>query len=164
MKKIAAILILGVGVAIGAFAATSGNLTLTGTVAQNLSITVTPAAVASALDLTTAQNNLAVATITEVSNSHLGYTVTVSSANAVSASSSTPDFTSATSPDTLAYSLTYGGTPVAFTSGIATVTTATAKTPAGGVSNTLGLTYDGSTANLSAGTYSDTLTFTITAN
>ena len=64
-----------------AFAATTGSLLLQGIVAQKVSIVVTPVAVASALDLSTTQSDLKVATVNEQSNSKTGYKVTITSEN-----------------------------------------------------------------------------------
>ncbi|WP_419168053.1 fimbrial protein [Halobacteriovorax sp.] len=64
-----------------AFAATTGTLTLTGTVPAIISIEVTPEALASTLPLDTTQTDSKVATVTEKSNSVSGYTVSFQSAN-----------------------------------------------------------------------------------
>ncbi|WP_455382918.1 hypothetical protein [Salinispira pacifica] len=165
MKRIAMLLLLTAGITAGAFAQTTGTLTLQGTVPGILSITVTPAGAASNLDLTTDVSNLTVATVTERSNQKAGYTVTVQSANAAASGGNTAYFesTDAAVSDTLNYTLTYGGTPVSFTSGLATVTDTTSKTLGTGTTKNLNISYTGSTNFLTASTYQDTLTFTITA-
>lgn len=65
-----------------AFAATTGNLLLQGTVPALLSIEVTAEALASSLPLDTTQTDSKVATVNEKSNSNTGYKVNISSANA----------------------------------------------------------------------------------
>lgn len=66
---------------IAAFTATSGTLILSGAVPRVVSITVTPAAVASALDMSVTQTNLKIGVVNERSNSKTGYKATVKSAN-----------------------------------------------------------------------------------
>ncbi len=165
MKKIALAVLMTVGTIGLVFAAPTATLTLQGSVPGVLDISVTPAANATSLDLTTDQSNLTVATVTERSNQKNGYTVTLQSANAAASGGNTAYFksTDATVSDTLNYTLSYGGTGVAFTSGVATITDTTGKTTGTGTTNNLNISYTGSTANLTASTYSDTLTFTIAA-
>ncbi|NBC28421.1 MAG: hypothetical protein GVY29_00340 [Spirochaetes bacterium] len=156
-------------VAVGSFAqqtTDTGTLGLTGTVPKIVSITVADEAIASNLDLTTDVSSLLVATVTERSNVQAGYTVTVESANAAAAGTGSGFFDSsdAGNNDTLNYSVTYGGNAVSYSSGApATVTDAGDKTASSGDSNEVRISYSGSSANIYNGTYSDTLTFTITA-
>jgi len=157
---IASILLL---VSFGAFSATSGSLTLTGTVNGILDIQVSAAAIASNLDLTTSQNDLVVATVIEKSNKADGYTVELESANATAASSSTATLNgTGTNTDALDYSLSYDGNAVNLVNGSAVVTDSNAATGAAGVSKTLAITYAGD-AGLTEGSYTDTLTLTIAA-
>lgn len=65
--------------------------------------------------------------------------------------------------DTLAYTMTYGGTAVSLSSGTAVVTDVTTKSNAAGTDNELRISYTGSGQFLYEDTYEDTLTFTITA-
>lgn len=134
----------------------SGSITLQGTVPALAQITVTPIAGFDSLDLTTSQSNLGVATVNEKSNVTTGYTVTLTSAN----NGSFVGLDSGNG-DTLAYSISYGGSTVTLTSGSATVTTASARTGAAGVDKTLAISYTG--AFLNADTYQDTITLTISA-
>jgi hypothetical protein len=147
------------------FAATTGTLTLSGTVSGMLEIAVTPAAAASALDLTVDVTDLAVATVNERSNRKAGYTVVVSSANALAAAANQAFLQSADplNPDTLDYTLTYDGAAVALVAGSAQVSDVWAKTPASGTDKELCISYSGSSSFLNADAYADTLTFTITA-
>lgn len=149
--------------AIPSFAATTGTLTLTGTVPAVLSITVTPQPAASALDLSQTVTNVSVASVNELSNRKPGYTVTLQSANAGSGTAFFFKSADVTNTDTLAYTLTYGGSPVSLVSGSALITDATAKTAAAGVTKNLAISYNGAASFLNQDTYSDTLTFTITA-
>ncbi len=164
MKRI--LIVLSVTVALmgvaatSAFAASSGTLTLTGTVAASTNITVTPQAGYNSLDLTTTQTNFLVAIVNEQSNDHLGYTVTVASANLAGAGTQ-PFFADAASGDTLNYTLQYNGTGVTFASGVATVSSTSAKTVPAGVNKNLTISYTGSSALSASNSYTDTLTFTI---
>ena len=144
----------------------SGTLTLEGTVPKIVTINVSPKSVASNLDLSTDQTDLLVATVTETSNVRAGYSVTVQSANAASQSTTDPFFasTSGGNSDTLSYTLKYDGDTVSFTGGsAATVTDASDKTAVGGSTHEVRISYTGTTKNLYADSYQDTLTFTITA-
>ncbi len=147
------------------FAATTGTLTLQGTVPGILEIAVTPTAAASALDLTVNVTNLLVATVNERSNRKAGYTVSLSSANALAASANAAFLKSADALnlDTLAYTLSYDGVPVALAAGVAQVSDVSAKTPAAGTDKNLTISYNGAASFLNADGYADTLTFTITA-
>jgi len=114
------------------------------------------------LDLSV-DTNTAVATVVERSNKKGGYTVSVESLNAVSSGATQPYFKS-TDPgnaDTLSYALTYGGTTVTFSSGSAIVTDSNTRTTGAGESREVRVSYTG--AFLYEDSYSDTLTFTITA-
>lgn len=148
------------------FAATTGSLTVQGTVPAVLDITVTATAAANTLDLTTDVADLAVATVVERSNKKAGYTVTLQSANGVTSSLSTGRFKSAdvANGDYLDYSLKYGGSSVTFTNGIATITDSSTKTTGTGASKNLTISYTGASGVLLyEDTYLDTLTFTIIA-
>ncbi|MCA1950274.1 MAG: hypothetical protein LDL24_06865 [Treponema sp.] len=165
LKVLSAIVILTVGLAMGAAAQTTASITLQGTIPAILKIIVTPEAGINSLDLT--QNlSMKIATAVEISNKRAGYTVTVSSANAQTAGTDAPFFKGAASDntDTLPYSISYGGTTAAFSSGVATVSTSAVKTSATGTVKDVVLNFNGSSLFPNEDTYSDTLTFTITAN
>lgn len=148
-----------------AYAQTTASIVITGTVAPVISVSITPEAISSNLDLTANITNLKVATVNERSNIPNGYTVSVESANALSTGTSIPYFEgqNATTPETLDYTINYGGSPISLVSGIATITDSNARTTGTGVDKDLAISYNGSTHLLAADTYSDTLTFTITA-
>ena len=149
--------------AIPSFAATTGTLTLTGTVPAVLDISVTAQPAASTLDLSATISGVSVASVTERSNRKPGYTVTLHSVNAGSGTTFLFKSADVTNTDSLAYTLTYGGSPVTLVSGSALITDATAKTPAAGVTKDLQISYNGAASFLNQDSYSDTLTFTITA-
>ena len=160
----AGVMILFTGVAFGA---TSATITLKGTVAGILEITITPEAGHDSLDFASLQNGLLVATVTERSNLAAGYTVTIESANATSAGGGAQFFRSATNPnsntDTLDYTMDYGGVAVILVNGRALVSDVSQKTPGAGFQKQLTISYDASMAFLTADAYQDTLTFTIAA-
>lgn len=134
--------------------ATSGTLVLTGIIAKKVEITVTPKPAASALDLETTQSNLSVATLTGKSNVNAGYRITVSSANLgkLVHSSSPTDFVN--------YTLKIDSAPVSLTA--SSFVNYTGK---GTFSKDVNISYTGvDPFDLESGTYSDTLTFTISAN
>ena len=139
-----------------AFAATTGNLLLKGTVPAVLSIAVAPEAVASNLPLDTTQTDTKVASVNEVSNSNTGYQVAISSQNlgmlvhdSVTSSS-------------INYGLKYDGAAVDLSS-TDTFTFGTAASV--DVNKDIEISYTGVPhANLIQGNYTDTVTFTISAN
>ena len=149
--------VLGMGLASGAFAATTGSVTIQGTVATVVAITVTGTTPFNALDLTTTQANLPVANVVEQSNDALGYKVTMSSANAGTLKNGTAG--------SVAYTAKYNATTVTLSATPQNVTTAPATTTVVNVTKPLTISYTGAAAaSMMAGTYSDTLTFTIAAN
>lgn len=146
MKKYLLILALVSVVAFGAFAQTTATLNLTGTVGTIMSIDLVAEPVAGNLVLSVDQlTPLQVATITETSN--VAYDVSVNSTNG---------YTFANGSDSMPYSLYYGGSVV---SGNGVVNSGTF---ANGVVKTVSITYNAA-SGLDPGTYSDTLTFTISA-
>ncbi|SIQ38691.1 hypothetical protein SAMN05920897_10817 [Alkalispirochaeta americana] len=125
----------------------SASLFLSGVVGPYVNIEVTPTANATNLLLNIAQGSpVTVAEVVEVSNE--SYTVSVSSVN---------NFAFSNGDHTHDYILYYGGT--AFPEG--------GQVSTGGFANhvtrTVGITYD-SAGTLQAGTYTDTVTFTIESN
>lgn len=147
--------VLVIGVAMGLSAQTTASLTLQGTVAASTAITVTPAAAASSLTLNSPASDLTVATIAYYSNDPDGFNITVDSAN---------DFalrnTAATVNNLVSYSMRLSG-GTAFSE--ATPVVASSVPEPTEVSGPLLISYTGSGV-LSAGTFADTLTFTIATN
>jgi hypothetical protein len=151
-----------------AFAATSGDVTISGTVAPTLSIALDHSTY-STLDIRAGAAAVVVATATEVCNNDGGYKVAIKSANALAASSATPTLKgTAHSANTVAYSIKYNGADVALD---ATTGETTALAPAfntispsaeAGVQHDVAVTFAG--VYKPADTYSDVLTLTISAN
>lgn len=138
------------------FAATSGNLLLQGTVPALLSIEVTAEALASSLPLDTTQTDSKVATVNEKSNSNTGYKVNISSANAGALvhESQASSF--------INYSLSYDGSAVDLANGDEFVFSSAASVD---VNKDIDISYTGVPhENLIEGDYTDTVTFTISAN
>ncbi|MBI3557666.1 MAG: fimbrial protein [Deltaproteobacteria bacterium] len=149
--------VIALGYVSGAHAATSGSVTIQGTVPTVVAITVTGIAPFNALDLTTTQANLPVADVVEQSNDSLGYKVTMSSTNAGSLKNG--------SLGSVAYTAKYNGTTVTLSATPQQVTSTGSTTAVVNATKSLTISYTGAaSASLMSGTYSDTLTFTIAAN
>ncbi len=166
MRKLFFVLIM-VGAATAVFAQAqltdTGSVTLQGVVAKRVEITVTGVGNYNNLDLTTDATDLAVVEVNEYSNVREGYEVKLTSLNAGAESTSDPSFKGALGGESLTYTVKYDSTAVSFTSGEALITDAFAKTGRPGANKNLTISYAGSTADLVSDTYSDDLTFTITA-
>lgn len=153
MKKFVALSL--VTLSFTSFAATQADLILQGVVAPVLEISIAHESVAGNLDLSQAANNVKVATLTEKSNYHTGYKISALSVNAgkLVNSSDVNSFVN--------YSLTYDGNSIALTSSATEIyTTSNLK---GTFTKDLNISYT-EPSNLSAGTYGDTVQFTIEAN
>jgi hypothetical protein len=133
----------------------TGGLTITGTVPEIFTLTVTPAGDAQLLDLTINATDHLIATVVEKSNKKAGYTLTVTSANSFAFAGTTGD--------TLPYTLTYASSAVTVVAGSATLSNVSTKTSSVGTSNPLAISYNGIPAFLSEGAYTDTLTLTMTS-
>ncbi len=139
-----------------AFAATSGTLLLRGTVPRLLEITVSPEPIASTLPLDTTQANTLVAVVNEKSNSKTGYSVSVSSANQGKLVHEIE------SSSVVNYNLRYNGNAVDLVNG-----QSFSYSGAGANNNNrnVDISYTGIDHDLLIeGDYSDTVTFTISAN
>ena len=154
--KMALALVAVLGLSTGAQAATTGTLNLSGTILSLVSIVVTANSSASNLDLTSNQTDLLVGTVSESSNALLGYRIKAKSTNG-----SKLKHTAAA--DAVNYTIKYG------TGASTTLTTvdqvAKTQSTAGVYNNVVSnvtLSYTGS-ATLTAGSYSDGITFTIEA-
>lgn len=148
---------------VSGFAATTGNIALSGTVSSILEITITPDAGNASLPLTTDVTDRAVASVNERTNNRLGYTVTLTATNAV-ASSGSSALKGAVSTDSLPYTIKYGGSAVSFdASKNCVVSNVNAKTTSAGTDKAVTISFSGSGYFLDADTYSDTLTLTIAA-
>jgi hypothetical protein len=160
-RRLKALLLAAAVVSVAApqvFAAQTGSITLSGTVAPSCNISVAPAPGYNSLDLAASQSNLKVATVTEQCNTRLGYTVKLSTANGTTGGV----FAGSTgNAETLDYAVSYGGAPATFAAKEATVTNAATRTGSSGIAKDLAVSYTGTP--LAADTYSDTLTVSITA-
>ena len=156
MKRLFLILAMAL-VGVSLFAATTASVTITGTVAAFLSITVTP--VTTTFDLTQTVSNATIASVNEKCNDYLGYTVTVASTN-LAGTGSQPFFKDPVSLAQLYYTLEYNTVPVSFSSGVAKITDSNTVSGANGATNPMTISFTGN-PNLPSGTYQDTLTFTI---
>jgi hypothetical protein len=138
-----------------AFASLTGTLLLRGNVPSLLSIEVTAESNATALDLSTSQTNLKVATVQEKSNSNQGYNVTITSANS-------GNLVRSGGSENFAYTMTYNGAAVNLGTG-STFNNAAAAAVA--VNKDVNISYTGiDFDDLVAGDYEDTITFTMASN
>jgi hypothetical protein len=167
VKKIASA-VIGTGLLVTAPAAnsaTSAGLTVSGTVQPILSLTVTPTASATGLDLTGLVSQLKVATVLAKSNNPTGYTVSVSSGNQSGTNCTVtngPCFYSPTAAANLPFSMLNGAVNVSFTGANGTFKSSSARSVVAGDSYDAKVSYDGTLANLPQATnYSETLTFTV---
>lgn len=156
MKNFLSLAILAT-LSFSAIAATSDDLKLKGKVPKKLSILVTPEAIALNLDLETTQTALKVASVNEKSNSNSGYKIEADSLNdgkLVNQGDITQSIT---------YSMTYDGNPVNLTT-----TDEVKNVPASGLyddDSEVKIAYVGADHETRVeGNYTDTITFTISAN
>jgi hypothetical protein len=140
-----------------AFAATTGSLLLQGVVPQKISLSVTAQTVASTLDLSTSQTDLAVASVNEKSNSKTGYKVTIASTNL-------GKLKRTDGADVFSYTMKYNGSAVALNSAAGTTLTNSTSSTVNAVKG-VSISYTGVAAeSMIEGTYADTVIFTIAAN
>lgn len=161
MKRSLSIIMLAT-LSFSAFAAQtdSDTLLLKGKVAKKVSIVVTPAAEAALLDLSSDQTNLVVASVEERANVNAGYKVTITSANGGKLVNGSDDDYS------VAYTLKYNSVAVPLIS----VTAGDNEIPytteqLAPIDRSVTISYLGDDVeDMLAGTYSDTVTFAISAN
>ncbi|MGK5085842.1 hypothetical protein WDW37_21340 [Bdellovibrionota bacterium FG-1] len=140
-----------------AFAATTGTLSLSGVVPAVTAVVLTPQAAASNLDLATGATNLMIATATEANNTQNGYTLKIASANSGLLKNGTLG--------SVTYTARYGLAGFTLSSTPVTVINQASQSAIVSLGRPLDISFAGTAPiNLMAGTYSDTLTFTITAN
>jgi spore coat protein U-like protein len=139
-----------------AFAASTGNLDLSGTVAAACDVTVSPVPIASNLPLSSTQVDLLVGSVSETCNDANGYTLTAQSSN------SSALLPAGGGTDSVPYTFRYDGTIRSLTGGAAEVTNVSAPTGAAGVSKSIQLSY-ANPGFIAADTYTDTIVFTIAA-
>jgi hypothetical protein len=151
--------LIGIGLALGPREADaqSVNVTAVATVTQSCHLTVTAAGVYNNLVLTSGHSDVVVATANERCNDARGYKVIVSTRNG----SSSGVLKGKTYGETLVYGVNYGA-PTTLTFAGATATATSTNEPAN-TTITVGISYSGN-PHLTADTYTDTLTFTMTTN
>lgn len=140
-----------------AYGGTTGTVTISGLIPINTSIAVTAASGSNTLNLSSTAINQIVATVAEASNSTTGYKVTLASANAGILKNGTVG--------SITYTAKYDGLDVTLLANGTEVTNTGTTNSVVSVTKDLSISYTGVVAtSLMAGTYSDTLTFTIAAN
>ena len=154
MKKV--ITTLAVLASVQSFAATSGDLILRGVVPELLSISVDAETIASSLPLDTTQSDTLVAQVNEKSNSNTGYNVSITSANLGNL------IHESVTSSSIAYALKYDGSTVDLANGDQFDFNSAASVDA---TKDVEISYTGVPhESLVEGAYSDTVTFTISAN
>lgn len=139
------------------FAATTGSITLSGSIPQTISIVVSGQGSYNNLNLSSSTTDLVVANVIERCNIMTGYSVSISSANNGQLKNGTLG--------QIPYTAKYNNTSFSLSSTPVTVTDVTSQTSIVNVPKQLTITYSATDPeSIMAGTYSDTLTFTITAN
>lgn len=161
--KLIAVLGMALTMSVTQMSAASGSVALTGTIAPSTTITVTPSGTPQALTLTGNISQLKVADIEYKSNKKNGFVLTLSSANSGNLLGTATDGTAESLPYTILYGNDGSPATVTLTSGSATLLSSSSKT-GGTVSKILAISYTVPTTEPAADTYSDTITFTITAN
>lgn len=137
------------------FGATSATLLLKGNVPEIMSIQVSPETLASNLPLSQSQTNAKVAVVQEKSNSNTGYKVTIGSAN-------NGKLIRVNGTEQFPYSLSYNSQALNLAAPVVISHPAAAAVTK---NRDMAISYTGvPEEQLVAGDYSDTITFTISAN
>lgn len=149
------------------------QITLTGSVAQNCTLSASASAGASTLNISDGAQHVQVGTVLQNCNKKAGYTVVVTSANCGTAPTGAKLVGTGATPDTLAYSVesdnpTTGGSSATVTGLLASVCTSQNARAVTGAkisaeNSTIYVNYTGN-SGLAADTYTDTLTFTMNVN
>lgn len=136
------------------FGASSGTITLSGTIPAVTSIVLTGVNSYSSLDLSTTQSDLTVVNVREINNTTQGYTVKVASGNVGAFKNGTLG--------SLPYSAKYNGVGVILSATPQVVTSSPASNSVVNVVKNFTISYSGVVPESQmTGVYSDTLTFTI---
>lgn len=154
MKKLMTYLMLLAMLPIDSFGATTGSLTLSGSIPVAVAITITGQAGYNTLNLTANAVNQVVAVVNESSNDPLGYVVKLTSANAGKLMNGANQLT---------YTARYNGTAVVLSLTPQTVTNVASQVAIVNANKNFDISFTGS-SSLMAGTYFDTVTVTIQAN
>lgn len=139
-------------VTLSAFANTSANLTLKGSIAAILDISIVSEPLASALPLDQAVNNQKIGTVIEKSNHRNGYKVSASSQYRGKLKFDNENFVN--------YSLKYGNTEINLSAPSSVVAVHGGQ---GEFSHDIKISYAKPSEYLAAGEYTDMVTFTISA-
>jgi phage tail sheath gpL-like len=157
--------VITTGLILSGVSAFAADIILSGTVApQNTVVVVGLGGVFDSLDLTTTAAAIKVADVTETSNNNIGYTVSLTSANAAGTAQARLKGAVGNTMG-MNYSITYGpgaGTAVTLGAVPSVVTDSAVATVEEGVAKILRITYTG-ISFLNADTYTDTITLTIAA-
>ena len=161
-SRIALVVLVIFAACVPSFAGTSGDLALSGTVAQVINLTITPdTANTTSLPILagTGAAGLKIASLVELSNVKAGYTVKVTSINGYKLVQAFQSV--ASGGDSVPYTFIYNGVAITPTGTVTRTETGTGgKSVAGGTSKDLSIVFGASTI-LNADSYSDTLTITI---
>lgn len=162
--------------ATSAFAQQSGNIPLAATVAQNCTISVTPTAAASNLDLSDGSKRILVGDLLQNCNKKAGYSLTVDSDNCSTGTPGAKLIGAAATPDELNYWVefnnpTTGGSQAVVTGLLSTQCTGDTYTLARDVSgdkvrdetSNIYVNYTGD-SGLAADSYADVIRITMTVN
>lgn len=146
-------------------AGTTGTLRLAGIVQERLEISIEQNAVATALDFSGNGDSILVGRALENSNLTSGYQISVTSANAKNSASGSAFLqgNNSENPTQINYTLQYGANVSQFTSGSALVYSTNGVTGEDGNVQEIRISYNVENQALIADTYSDTLTFEISA-
>lgn len=140
-----------------ALTATTGAITLAGTVPRATAIVVTGSGDYNALDLETTTTDLTVASVREINNTAAGYAVTLTSTNGGKLKNGTVG--------EITYTAKYDSASVTLSTSAETITTGAASSSVVNVTKAFSISYTGAdSSERMEGTYSDDLTFTISAN
>lgn len=161
VRKLTVILFLLIVATSSAFAA-DATLPISGTVEASTTVSFSVASVADLVLDSATPITRTLGDLTETSNTTLGYTVVATSTNGVAANAATGILTGSVGSDTVTYTISYGGVGKAFVLGVATLNDTTAAS-GGPVTTAISIIYTPGSGVLTAATYSDTITFTITA-
>ena len=160
MKTKIAIAIAMMASVLTGLAQASGNITISGTVANSTGITVVSQTGYNSLNIAGGVSGQTVAIATETSNDKNGYTVKLTTANAPTGTAAFLKGVTGNA-DQVPYTMTYNGVAVTLIAGSATVTSASARTPSTGLAKNLNVTIPAVWVN--ADTYNDTITLTVAA-
>ena len=161
--------IVGMATSLALAATDNAALNLSGAVAAVVDVSVSATGTAAALNLAVGhtETGLKIADITEMANTPAGYTVSVASANLAAGgrcggTAGQACFWNATGAEDVAFTLLKGTTSLSFSGAAATWndTAAVQLTPLATVAN---IAYAVGATILPQGTYTETLTFTITS-